>query len=214
MADYLYDFIANATIEGNIGQRIGGQGQPSGDDLRINNGLQATQTIPAVLTGEQCARIIADAESAPLLSGRVASGRSVHRECSIAWIEPVAANHWLFQKLAVLFAAAGRTLGIEVSGLLDPIQYTVYTPGQHFHWHMDLGPGNSSLRKISLTLQLSEDKEYRGGALEFAHAPDLKIARGPGNAILFPAYMAHRITPVESGIRRALVAWACGPAYR
>ena len=212
MADYIYHFNANPTIEENTGQRTGAQ--RSGASLRINNGLQATQTIPAVLTGEQCARIISDTECTPLLSGRVASGHSVHRECSIAWIEPVAANHWLFQKFANIFIEAGRTLGIEVSGLMDPIQYTVYAPGQHFHWHMDLGPGNTSLRKISLTLQLSGENEYRGGALEFAHAPDSKIARGQGNAILFPSYMAHRITPVESGVRRALVAWACGSAYR
>jgi PKHD-type hydroxylase len=35
-----------------------------------------------------------------------------------------------------------------------------------------------------------------------------------GNAIVFPSYIAHRVLPITSGMRQALVAWIHGPAFR
>jgi len=94
------------------------------------------------------------------------------------------------------------------------LQYTVYGPEQHFDWHMDLGPGATSTRKLSMTIQLSGNDDYTGGALEFVNAPAMHEARAMGAATFFPSYLAHRVTPVETGTRRSLVAWACGPAFR
>ena len=37
---------------------------------------------------------------------------------------------------------------------------------------------------------------------------------GIGNAIVFPSYIAHRVLPITSGMRHALVAWIHGPAFR
>ena len=39
-------------------------------------------------------------------------------------------------------------------------------------------------------------------------------ARELGAATVFPSYLAHRVAPVQSGVRRSLVAWAYGPAFR
>jgi predicted 2-oxoglutarate/Fe(II)-dependent dioxygenase YbiX len=38
--------------------------------------------------------------------------------------------------------------------------------------------------------------------------------KGNGSALTFPSVVPHRVTPVKSGVRRSLVAWACGPALR
>jgi len=56
--------------------------------------------------------------------------------------------------------------------------------------------------------------EYGGGELEFPF-PDVGIEgqREIGAAIIFPSYMAHRVSPVTLGVRRSLVAWACGPTF-
>jgi len=35
-----------------------------------------------------------------------------------------------------------------------------------------------------------------------------------GNAVAFPAYIAHRVLPVSAGRRHALVAWIHGPGFR
>ena len=194
---------------------------PAGEDpfasrraLAENNALQTISMRPEALSAEECARVIALGEALPRADGRVELGEAAYRVSHIAWITPAPETHWLFHKLGVLFDEAGKRYGMELSGFVDALQYTVYGPGQHFDWHMDLGPGTTSLRKLSMTLQLSDADDYRGGALEFLNAPGMPQSRPAGSAIFFPSYLGHRITPIESGIRRSLVAWACGPAFR
>jgi predicted 2-oxoglutarate/Fe(II)-dependent dioxygenase YbiX len=41
------------------------------------------------------------------------------------------------------------------------------------------------------------------------------IAEGArGTVIAFPSYVLHRVTPIESGVRKALVVWVAGPEFR
>ena len=35
-----------------------------------------------------------------------------------------------------------------------------------------------------------------------------------GTVIAFPSYVLHRVTPIESGTRKALVIWVAGPEFR
>jgi PKHD-type hydroxylase len=42
----------------------------------------------------------------------------------------------------------------------------------------------------------------------------MEPARRQGSVICFPSFLAHRVSPVTRGLRRSLVAWAYGPAYR
>ena len=70
----------------------------------------------------------------------------------------------------------------------------------------------SALRGMSI--QLSEDDDYAGGDLEFCPHGVIGEFRGIGNVVAFPAYIAHRVLPVLSGQREALVAWIHGPSYR
>jgi predicted 2-oxoglutarate/Fe(II)-dependent dioxygenase YbiX len=35
-----------------------------------------------------------------------------------------------------------------------------------------------------------------------------------GSLSVFPSYQLHEVTPVESGIRRALVGWVIGPKFK
>jgi PKHD-type hydroxylase len=44
---------------------------------------------------------------------------------------------------------------------------------------------------------------------EIASAP-----RERGTVIAFPSYVLHRVTPITSGVRKALVVWAMGPKFR
>ncbi len=183
-------------------------------DLGENNALQTIQLRPNALTPDECQAVIALGETLPRTDGRVELGEESYRVSHIAWIEPQPESHWLFHRLGMLFVEAGRHFGLELTGFIDALQYTVYGAEQHFDWHMDLGPGTTSLRKLSMTLQLSDANDYQGGMLEFINAPTLSQSRPVGSAIFFPSYLAHRVTPVESGVRRSLVAWACGPSFR
>jgi PKHD-type hydroxylase len=143
----------------------------------------------------------------------VEKGENRYRVGRISWIEPTADAAWIFHRLGLAFLEANRDYGFELIGFADALQYTVYGPGERFDWHMDLGPGRTSARKLSMTVQLSPPDDYAGGDLEFVgntHGAE----RERGSATIFPAYVGHRVSPVKRGTRRSLVAWAYGPSFR
>jgi PKHD-type hydroxylase len=180
----------------------------------LNDALQTIQLYQGALSPEECRAVIAMGEAAPRTDGRVELGDAAYRVSHIGWIEPAPQTHWLFHKLGALFAQAAKHYGFELTGFIDALQYTVYGAEQHFDWHMDLGPAATSARKLSMTIQLSANEDYTGGQLEFINAPAMREARAMGAATFFPSYLAHRVTPVGSGVRRSLVAWGCGPSFR
>jgi PKHD-type hydroxylase len=182
--------------------------------LPVNASLPTIQWHQSALSPAECREVVALGERLPRTDGRVELGHDAYRVSHIAWIEPLPDNHWLFHRLAVLFAEANRSYGFELTGFVDALQYTKYGPDQHFDWHLDLGTDRTSARKLSMTLQLSEPGDYTGGGLEFFNATIGDEARQFGSATFFPSYLAHRVSPVQSGTRRSLVAWAYGPAFR
>lgn len=121
---------------------------------------------------------------------------------------------WLFRRLAALFAEANRDFGFELVGFVDALQYAMYGADQHFDWHLDLGPGSTSARKLSMSIRLSGPDEYGGGALEFIGMPADPQAARRGTAIIFLSFLGHRVTLVTRGVRRSQVAWAYGPTFR
>lgn len=90
----------------------------------------------------------------------------------------------------------------------EPTQLAEYRVGDEYDWHLDIGPGAAALRKLSLSVQLTDPGEYEGGELEIRGAG--MALRERGTAIIFPSFLLHRVTPVTRGIRRSLVAWAIG----
>ena len=97
-----------------------------------------------------------------------------------------------------------------------PVQITSYAVGGHFNWHNDIGDGDTSKRKLSVSVQLTEPGLYDGGDLEFLEAGLNKSEeqRQLGSAIIFPSYLSHRVSIVTRGTRWALVAWFGGPPFR
>ena len=68
---------------------------------------------------------------------------------------------------------------------------------------------------MSISVQLSEPDAYDGGDLEIdIDGAPWSAPRDRGTAILFPSFVRHRISQVDSGTRHALVAWMHGPAFR
>lgn len=78
------------------------------------------------------------------------------------------------------------------------------------------------VRKISMTLNLSDPKSYEGGNLKFDLGPHLEgdrfkvcdDSRSQGSLIVFPSFMYHCITPVTSGTRYSLVLWLLGKPWQ
>ena len=182
-------------------------------ELVLNDALSSLQLLRGAFNPDECRAIIELGDALGTAAGRVEIGADTYRVSKIAWLEPAPATHWIYHRLGVLFAAANRHYGLKLIGLAEALQFTVYGPQQHFDWHIDLGAGQTSARKLSMTVQLSAAEDYSGGTLEFSNAPSPEAAREIGAATVFPSYLAHRVAPVQSGVRRSLVAWAYGPAF-
>lgn len=157
----------------------------------------------------------------PIVAG-IASGAegetlSQTRKSLIRWLPQDEDWKWVYERLMGLITEANNELwGFDLYTIPDAIQHTIYPAnGGHYEWHMDIGPDELSVRKVSLTIQMSEDDEYTGGELQFlkGHNPE-NAPRGKGCVVIFPSYLLHRVTPVETGTRKSMVLWVGGEHYR
>ena len=182
--------------------------------LEGNQHLQQPFVYERVFSPEQCELIKAIGSTQRLWSGRSTSDEGDYRICTTSWIEETSESAFMFERLRQVVRSVNDLYGLEASGFAEPLHYVLYNPGGHFDWHTDLGSGPMSTRKISISVQLSESPSYEGGDLEFCPHGVIGEFRGIGNVIAFPSYIAHRVLPVVSGQRHALVAWIHGPAFR
>lgn len=96
---------------------------------------------------------------------------------------------------------------MKLTGFAQPIRVARYTPGFSHDWHLDYMPHDGS--KLALSAPLNTG--YEGGELQLMDVPPFDIPRG--SAVVFPAYHAHRVTEVTSGVRFVLLAWFTGPRF-
>ena len=122
---------------------------------------------------------------------------------------------WIYEKYSnIIVSCNSRTFKYKLNGLAENLYYHTYSGDKlhHFNWHYDVGPSTIAPRKLSCSLQLSSEDEYTGGDLEFMDLNEpLRASKSKGLVVIFPSYKAHRVTPITSGVRRALIAFATGP---
>ena len=107
--------------------------------------------------------------------------------------------------------------------IYQTVQFARYRDGGHYGWHRDVNESaispNGESRKLSLTLCLTDPKDYEGGELQFFNGErpmDKKTVeeiRGQGSVIVFDSRDWHRVTPVTKGTRYSLVCWTVGPNF-
>lgn len=129
---------------------------------------------------------------------------------------PKPETEWLHRRLRAALVRAARIFGLDVTGIDEPAKLLIYEPGCHFQaWHMDCGAGPAACRKVSISVELSDRAAFSGGQLEIF--PDIggeDMETGIGDAVAFPSYRFHRVTPVTAGTRFALVNWISGPPLK
>jgi PKHD-type hydroxylase len=183
----------------------------------------ATTTQP-IFTPEQCKMII-DAghqcapEQAKVGGGEKGKYDTKKRVTTISWIP--------FKKLPEMYKVIENQLSIvnlnhfyfDGVQLTEPAQFTVYPKKGFYDWHMDLNAfgqdGQNPIRKISMTLLLSDPSEFTGGDLLFSEMGDSKpLPLKQGQAIFFASFLRHKVAPVKKGIRKSLVMWFGGPPFK
>jgi PKHD-type hydroxylase len=182
--------------------------------IKINGHVSAPLIFTGIFSPEECTRICEFALCQRQRVGAMMYARQNIRKSVIAWIGVRNETEWLYAKIWHTFEAVNRWFDFDLLGLVDEIQFATYATGDSFDWHLDTGGGQTSTRKLSMSVQLSEESTYAGGDLEFCACSQLEFRRRQGTIIVFPSFLGHRITPVRSGVRRSLVAWAHGPVFK
>jgi len=141
------------------------------------------------------------------------------RQSNIVWTSETWISRQLHYILHNANAAAGWNYQWDAT---EAIQFSIYKPGQYYDWHCDTPKRpnkNNKIRKLSLTLSLSDPKEYRGGELEFDFRDGSKPViceqiKTKGSVVVFPGFLYHRVKPVLEGTRHSLVCWAVGNPWK
>lgn len=164
------------------------------------------------------------------------------RACEVAWITPPDPSHYTNTIVQLCHQSMSghsqSTLGYDTHRM-EPLQYTKYTYHEdnevkdHYDWHIDSYLHSRPTpfdRKVSMSLQLSDPKDYDGCGLHFQHPPNMTNMKGEviaetyediynimkeqGTAVMFPSIYAHMVSPITRGTRCSLVGWLQGPKFR
>ena len=188
--------------------------------MDYNDILTKAAVWPQLLDAESCARAIALAQRFPATQGRVGTADVENdeiRRSQIWFFNPGPETNFIFTPLRDALQQLNKGFCLDLTDFGTGCQIARYSSEfkGHYNWHIDLGTGRFSRRKLSLTVQLSAADAYEGGDLEFhLSGLDRVQMRQQGALIAFPSFHEHRITPVTRGERFSLVAWVDGPPYR
>lgn len=142
------------------------------------------------------------------------------RKSITSWISFNNDTSWLYEKISTyLRRINGEFYRFDVDGIYEQMQYTIYEHDKagFYNWHQDIGVYSSVsiTRKLSMSVLLSDPNTFEGGDLEIWGSTGITPApREYGQVIVFPSYLLHRVTPITKGIRKSLVIWFGGPAFR
>ncbi len=147
------------------------------------------------------------------------------RNSNVSWIN----DWWVKKELEPYVKRANEMAGWNFNFTKsEASQFTIYEPGEHYDWHRDApnypytqGEGKDLIRKLSVTVSLSNPEDYEGGLLEFSRENDfnkkcfykVREILPKGSICVFPSYTWHRVTPVTKGKRLSLVQWNLGDSY-
>ena len=182
-----------------------------------------SQNIPELMfKPEECEKIIRSVEEAYPSSASVGGGGPghVHREirsADIFSIQDDEEHSWVWDKVGTIVSIVNKIYyDYDLSAIEHSLQLIRYDSEEdikgHYDWHVDAGPGTVATRKLSFTVQLSDPNTYKGcDLLVNDHGKQIVGSRERGSVNLFPSYAPHKVTPIEQGVRYALVIWVHGP---
>ena len=150
------------------------------------------------------------------------------RNSDVVWLN----DRWIYKEIQPYVHIANKNAGWNFEwNETQACQFTKYKLNQYYDWHTDSSEVADDrlgrIRKLSMTCQLTDGSEYKGGELEFdfrnydphmrdesKHRIQCKEILPKGSIIVFPSFVWHRVKPVTSGIRHSLVAWSVGQPFK
>jgi len=156
------------------------------------------------------------------------------RKSDIVWMN----DHWIYKEIHPYINEANIKAGWNFEwNWSESCQFTKYSVGQYYGWHSDSWDepynkpddlnSHGKIRKLSVTISLSEPDEYVGGNLQYDFRNQIDWERNKkktiktceeirprGSIIIFPSFCWHRVTPITKGTRYSLVIWNLGWPFK
>ncbi|MEI6282750.1 MAG: 2OG-Fe(II) oxygenase [Alphaproteobacteria bacterium] len=140
------------------------------------------------------------------------------RRSDVVWLDQEPQNQPIYEFIAGFVSKVNTDVfRLDIRSFDEPFQIATYRAAAngHYDWHVDIGPGQLSNRKISIVVPLTDPSEYDGGEFQVFHDSEpATIAMPLGRIVAFPSYLPHRVTPVTRGVRRTMALWVSGPPFR
>jgi len=166
-------------------------------------------------TKEECEKIIQIAKEKGLTKGTTI-GKSNFRKSKISWLYSSDDMEWVFRRVTdIILNLNERFFGFDIFGLNEGFQFTNYkAPSDKYGKHVDRAL-NMLVRKLSVSIQLTDPKEYEGGELYLYDSNEGQLMdKKQGTLIMFPSYVVHEVMPVTKGERNSLVTWVTGNQFK
>jgi len=169
---------------------------------------------------EECQTIINIAKDKGLIKGTTFNDDKIKnvRDSKISWLYPVDGMDWVFRRVTdIVLNLNERFFKFDLFGINEGFQFTNYeAPSGKYGKHVDRSI-NIPVRKLSISIQLTNPDEYEGGELKLYDGDDeeaIIMDKAQGTLIIFPSYILHEVMPVTKGERNSLVTWVTGKQFK
>jgi len=166
---------------------------------------------------EECQTIINIAKNKGLIKGTTTGVTKDVRDSKISWLYPVDDMDWVFRRVTnITLSLNERFFKFDLFGLNEGFQFTNYeAPSGKYGKHVDRAI-NMPVRKLSISIQLTDPEEYEGGELKLYDGEEegIIVNKTQGTLIIFPSYVLHEVMPLTKGERNSLVTWVTGRSFK
>jgi len=187
--------------------------------FKVDN-IHSYAWIESVFSKQECEKIIKLSKSLKEIKATVgvdkASLNETLRKTNISWIPFNQEYYWVYQKLTNASTYINENyFKFDLFGFGEQLQLTHYKSPDGFHKkHADRAL-NGQIRKLSLSIQLSNPNTYKGGDLLIHEGSEEQaMKRDQGTLIAFPSFIEHEVTKVTKGERYSLVGWITGNNFK
>ena len=173
----------------------------------------------SAFTKEECEEIIKISKNKKLRRAGIGNNNKNsknYRDSSIVWLYPYDGLDWAFQRITNIILGLNKDyFNFNLYGFIEGFQFTHYQePGGKYKKHVDRSL-NNQIRKLSLSIQLSDPSSYEGGDFVLYYTEDpIKLKKTQGTLFAFPSFVLHEVMPVTKGERNSLVAWITGDNFK
>jgi len=167
-----------------------------------------------------CKAIIEEGKKLELIDASIHTDKTVDTQYRVGQTGFFPKGGWVESIVATYVQKANHFAGWNfILEGAEKVQFGIYNKDAYYKWHRDCSISGDLYRKLSITIQLSNPKDYEGGKFEiknFWNTHELPLEEDvhkQGTIIVFPSILMHQVTKVTRGTRYSLVQWYNGPDF-